>query len=108
MLAGVVEKVAAAEEAEEEAATAPLPPQQQQQGWGAGSRWAAPAAQAGQWGAPARRQAPPAEQQQQGAAGQVAHLASVLDLSQVLGLLAARCELGLLVRLLLPVCSRHG
>lgn len=84
VLAGVVDKVATAEEAEEEAAQAPAQQQQQQQGWGGGSRWATPpAAQAGQWGAPARQQAVPAEQQQQGAADQVAHLASVLDLSQV-------------------------
>ncbi|PRW57902.1 DNA mismatch repair Msh6 isoform X2 [Chlorella sorokiniana] len=83
VLAGVVEKVAAAEEAEEEAAQAPPLPPQQQQSWGAGSRWAAPASQAVRWGAPARQQTAPAEQPQ-GAVDQVAHLASVLDLSQAL------------------------
>lgn len=83
VLAGVVDKVAAPEEAEEEAAQAPPPPPHQQQGWGAGSRWGMSAAQPRQWGAPAQQPSAPAEPQQQGAAGQVAHLASLLDLSQV-------------------------
>lgn len=117
VLAGVVDKVTAAEEAEEEAAQAPSPAPQQHQGWGAplpGRRWGMPAAQPRQWGAPAQQQAAPAEPQQQGAAGQVAHLASVLDLSQVgrLGLLLLSSCCGLLLLssavglLLLSDCCR--